>query len=413
MSDRRVDPGQSGIVPWAHTLFDALVRPSVALGIIAGPTEFDMLTKARLAPDERRLLARFWQSASGFWKGPSAWRAWLLVALLLATVLLQLLTQYGLNFWNRDFFDAIGRRDSAELWRQAMRFVPLATASVALTVFSVWGRMTMQRSWRAWLSTQLYGYWLGDDRYVRLKAVAGDYDTPEYRIAEDAKVATDLPIDLVIGLVTSLLNAVTFIGILWSVGGSLVVDLSGFVLNIPGYLVFAVIVYSALLASAIFLIARHVTRVIEENKRMEAELRSIGTHLRERAEGLLATDDTKDAPHVIGPALKAVIAIWRIYMWQLMRMTVVTYSSLLITPVIGLLLCTPKYLGNEMTLGEVVQAAAAFVVVQSAFNWFTDNYARLAEWASSANRVASLLLALDQVDRPDPGHNPGPNPAMS
>jgi putative ATP-binding cassette transporter len=87
-------------------------------------------------------------------------------------------------------------------------------------------------------------------------------------------------------------------------------------------------------------------------------------------------------------------------MWQLMRMTVVTYSSLLITPVIGLLLCTPKYLMGAMSLGEVVQAAAAFVVVQAAFGWFTDNYAKLSEWASSANRVASLLLALDEIDQP-------------
>ena len=53
-----------------------------------------------IAPDERRLVSRFWQSASGFWRGPSAWRAWLLVGLLIATVLLQLLTQYWLNFWN-------------------------------------------------------------------------------------------------------------------------------------------------------------------------------------------------------------------------------------------------------------------------------------------------------------------------
>jgi hypothetical protein len=56
----------------------------------------------------------------------------------------------------------------------------------------------------------------------------------------------------------------------------------------------------------------------------------------------------------------------------------------LITPVVGLLLCTPKYLAGTMTLGEVVQAAAAFVVVLGAFSWFTDNYARLAEWAASA-----------------------------
>ena len=114
----------------------------------------------------------------GIWRGPGAWRAWLLVAVLIATVILQLLTQYALNYWNRDFFNAIGRKDGAELWTQALRFVPLAAASLALTVFSVWGRMTMQRIWRAWLSNHLYDYWLKDDRYVRLRFVAGDYDSP-------------------------------------------------------------------------------------------------------------------------------------------------------------------------------------------------------------------------------------------
>ena len=146
------------------------------------------------------------------------------------------------------------------------------------------------------------------------------------------------------------------------------------------------------------LLARHLTRVLEENKRTEAELRSIGTHLRESGEGKALPDGKKDGRHAIGAALKAVIAIWRIYCWQLMRLTLITYTSLLVTPVIGLLLCTPKYLAGTMDLGEVVQAAAAFVVVQGAFSWFTDNYARLAEWAASANRVASLLLALDQID---------------
>jgi putative ATP-binding cassette transporter len=47
-----------------------------------------MLDQTYIAPDEQRLLARFWQSASGFWRGRSAWRAWLLVTLLIATVLL-------------------------------------------------------------------------------------------------------------------------------------------------------------------------------------------------------------------------------------------------------------------------------------------------------------------------------------
>ena len=57
-----------------------------------------------------------------------------------------------------------------------------------------------------------------------------------------------------------------------------------------------------------------------------------------------------------------------------------------------------KYIEGTIAFGEVVQAAAAFVVVQGAFNRVTDGYGRIAEWTASADRVASLLLALDQID---------------
>jgi putative ATP-binding cassette transporter len=227
----------------------------------------------------------------------------------------------------------------------------------------------------------------------------GEHQAPEYRIAEDARVATDPPVDLVLGLFSSLLTAITFIGILWAVGGSITIDILGLMLTIPGYLVVAVIVYSIIIAVAMMMFGRRLTQVVEDNKRTEAELRAIGTHVRESGEGKALPDDKKDGLRAIGEALRAVISVWRDYCWQLMRVTVVSHSNSLLTPVVGLLLCMPKYVDGTMLLGEVTQAAAAFVVVQGACNWFTDSYARLAEWAASANRVASLLLALDQIDR--------------
>ena len=54
-----------------------------------------------------------------------------------------------------------------------------------------------------------------------------------------------------------------------------------------------------------------------------------------------------------------------------------------------------------MLLGDVTQAAAAFVAVQGAFNWLIDNFPRLAECLSSANRVGNLLLAFDQLEAAD------------
>jgi putative ATP-binding cassette transporter len=51
-----------------------------------------------------------------------------------------------------------------------------------------------------------------------------------------------------------------------------------------------------------------------------------------------------------------------------------------------------------MTLGTVMQAAAAFVQVQYAFNWIVDNYPRLAEWTASARRASNLLVAVDSLE---------------
>src|SRR5262249_16970515 len=67
--------------------------------------------------------------------------------------------------------------------------------------------------------------------------------------------------------------------------------------------------------------------------------------------------------------------------------------------------CAPKFLDNAMTLGEVMQAASAFTIVQSALNWLVDNYPRLADWAASARRVASLELALDGLERSEIRHS--------
>jgi putative ATP-binding cassette transporter len=52
-----------------------------------------------------------------------------------------------------------------------------------------------------------------------------------------------------------------------------------------------------------------------------------------------------------------------------------------------------------MTLGQVMQAVSAFMIVQTAFSWLVENYPRLADWTASACRLASLLASLDRLER--------------
>jgi ABC-type uncharacterized transport system fused permease/ATPase subunit len=357
---------------------------------------------------QRQLLARFWQLASLFWRKEKV-KAWGLVVFLIAIVLLQLLLQVLLNLWNRNFFDALGRRDAPALWAQAQLFLPLAAASILLAATSVWGRMTMQRSWREWLTREVLDKWLEKERFRRLNHLMKGSENPEFRIAVDVRVATDAPIDLTLALFSSILTSIAFFGVLWSVGGSIEFPLLGHSITIPGYLVFAVILYSGGISALMILFGHHLTDVSERMSQTEAEFRAAVDAFRGISDGSPTTAQDTDLRPKAQLSLQAVLLWWREYCWQLVRTTLVSHANFLLAPVVAWVLCAPKYISGAMSLGELTQSAAAFVVVQGAFNWLVDNFQRLADWQSSAHRVATLLLALDELEAKEGAGTPAEN----
>lgn len=333
---------------------------------------------------DARSLRRFWREARGFWRDhPVA--AWGLIGALTVCVALELLLQYKLNFWNRDFFNALEQRNSRAIWTQVYLLPVLVGLFVALAIFAVWGRMTFQRSWRAWLTTAVTGVWFPSLRHAGAGQINGERQNAEYRIAEDARVATDAPIDLFVGLLSSLLGGATFIVVLWNVGGTLDLAIGAQSFSVEGYLVYAALLYSTMTTVAMIWMGRHMIRVIERKNQAEADLRYELVHMREQP---------ADIP-MVEPALDGVVQHWRRLCNQHMRTTMVSQGNALLAPVIGLILCVPNYVRGQLQLGEVTQAAAAFFAVQSACNWLVDNYPRLAETLSSASRVGGLLQAID------------------
>lgn len=344
-----------------------------------------------------QLLQRFWQSASEFWTARRSAASGLAV-FLVGVTLLQLLMQILLNMWNRRFFDALERRDEHTLWIQAEMFVPLAAISAMLAATLVWGRMTTQRKWREALTKQVVERWLKNERFRHLNHIVKGSENPEYRIAVDIRVSTDAPVDLALAFFASVLTAVAFFGVLWTIGGSLDVVLFGHTITIHAYLVFGVILYSTAMSSLMMLTGHRLTSIIESMNQSEAEFRAAVDAFREDGQHRDADMTDDDKRERVFHRLKAVLVRWRTLCWQLVRTTLVSHSNFLIAPVIAWLLCVPKYQSGAMTLGELTQAAAAFVTVQTAFNWLVDNYQRLADWRSAAHRVATLLVALDEAE---------------
>ncbi|KAA2237225.1 ABC transporter ATP-binding protein/permease [Salinarimonas soli] len=355
----------------------------------------DSITRAR----RRSLFRRFWRTALGFWRGASKGKAWFLTGVLLATILVQLFIQVRLNVWNRDIFDALEKQNFSAVGWLALIFVPLAVAAVALNVASVWGRLTTQRTWRAWLSNRLIDRWLEHGRYYQLNLVSGEHQNPEFRIAEDTRIATESPVDFAFGIITAVLTAVTFIGVLWVVGGDITFTLAGQRIHVPGFLVFVAVAYALVTTTAMIYIARAFVAIAESKNQSEAEFRYAATRLREYGESIALLGGDQEERSSLGATLGRVVHSWTLMCHQYMRTTVVSYTNFVVAPVIPLILCAPKYLAGTMSLGEVMQAATAFVTVQQSFNWLVENYPKMADWTASVNRVAGLLASLDRLER--------------
>lgn len=343
-----------------------------------------------------RLVSRFWASASGFWER-GARTAWVLTIGMVVLIAANLVLGLVLNRWNKWFFDALEQRNAAELLRQGLIFVPLAAGSVAMGVTSVYFRMTIQRLWRAWMNGHVLDQWLAHDRYYQLNLVRGEHQNPEYRISEDLRVATDAPVDFAVGLLTAVLSASAFIVVLWTIGGSLSFPVAGVTITIPGFLVLGAVAYALIGSLAMVFIGRRFIIVSEEKNQTEAEYRFVLQRVRENGESIALLGGESEERAGLDRSFASVLRRWRDLCFQHMRTTVVSHTSSLVVWTAPVLLAAPKYLDGSMTLGAVMQATSAFVIVQGAFGWIVDNYPRFADWTASAHRVASLLVSLDAL----------------
>jgi putative ATP-binding cassette transporter len=368
---------------------------------------------AHMSPEDaeqarkKYLLKRFWISARGYWGRNGDRLAWPCSIGLLALIGINVGFQYGINIWNREIFDAIEQRNAPAVYHLGTIFPLLVLGSVALVTTQVFVRMMIQRRWRSWLTKAMIARWLDHGRYYQLNLIGGDHQNPEARLSEDMRIATESPVDFVSGVIAAFVSASTFIVVLWTIGGALTLPIAGQYVTIPGFLVIAAIIYAVSTSGSIAYIARHFVEVSEVKNQVEAEFRYSLTRVRENGESIALLGGEEEERNDLDRSFKNVRQQWRLLAHQYMRTTLVSHGSMLIAPVVPVLLCAPKFLDGSMSLGEVMQAASAFTIVQTAFGWLVDNYPRLADWNASARRVASLMMSLDGLERAEQSESLG------
>src|ERR1700753_3457107 len=110
-------------------------------------------------PRPKASARTYWRLAGDYWKGDTAVEAWSLTCISFFLVVGNIVVQYGINLWNRSFFNALQQHDATFAYRAIVLFFILAFLAALVAVSQLVFRMRLQIRWRQWLTRRLVTTW--------------------------------------------------------------------------------------------------------------------------------------------------------------------------------------------------------------------------------------------------------------
>jgi len=345
----------------------------------------------------RRLLRNAWALTRPYWFSEDRWAAWGLLLVVIALNLGIVFINVLLNKWNNTFYNSLQDKDYAVFVQQLIRFSWLAASYIIVAVYQLYLNQMLQIRWRRWLTERYLGAWLTDTAYYRMQLVAGETDNPDQRIAEDLRLFVTGTLGLAIGGMRAVVTLVSFIAILWGLSGALTLPVGGFLVTIPGYMVWAALLYAIVGTWLTDRIGRPLVRMNFDRQRYEADFRFGLVRFRENTEGVALYHGEADEMRNFRARFGAVVRNWWDIMRQQKRLTWFTAGYGQAAIIFPFVVAAPRYFRGEIPLGGLVQTASAFGQVQDSLSFIVSSYTEIAEWRSVVQRLVGFEEALDRV----------------
>ena len=336
-------------------------------------------------------LAIVWRIASPYFYSEDRWAGRILLAAVVAIELSIVGLNVLLNSWNNAFYNALQDKDWDAFVYQLGYFCVLATAFILLAVYQLYLNQWLQIRWRRWLTETYLDRWLAGANHYRMQLLGDAADNPDQRIAEDVRQFIDAGI-LPIGL--NILNAVVTLGsfavILWNLSAAAPLHAFGIKYDIPGYLLWAALVYAV--AGTIFthLIGRPLIALNFQQQRYEADFRFNLVRVRENSEQIALLNGERAESAGLLQRFSNVVANWMAIMSRQKKLTFLTAGYRQAAVVFPYIMVSPAYFAGAVQLGGLMQTANAFGQVQDALSVFVNIYRSLAEWRAVIERLAGF-----------------------
>ena len=347
---------------------------------------------------DSRLFPQLKMMARALWASPVRNILFLLSGAVFAVIVATAYGQIRLNTWNQPFYDALSHRNLAQFNHQLGVFGIIAGILLVLNVAQRWLGETLKWRLRQGLVHDLVQNWLVPGRAFRLSNAGAIGVNPDQRMHEDARHLTELTTDLGLGLLQSSILLASFVEVLWNLSNNFAFHLNGKDLVIPGYMVWAAVVYAGSASLVSYWVGRNLIDRNEQRYAREADLRFSLVRVNEHIDAVALAGGEADEARRIEIDLAAVLKATARLVAGLTNLTWITSGYGWITLVAPILVAAPLYFQGNLTFGGLMLASGAFLQVQSSLRWFVDNFSTIADWRATLLRVAVFRRAVIESD---------------
>ncbi|PPQ39470.1 putative ATP-binding cassette transporter [Rhodoblastus acidophilus] len=307
--------------------------------------------------------------------------------------------QIRLNAWTKAFYDSLAERNLDAFFHQLFLYLFIAGTLLALNVAQKRLNLTMKMVLREGLTRDLIAQWLAPGRAFRIGAAGAIGVNPDQRVHEDANHLADLSTELGVGLLQSALLLACFIGVLWRLSENVVLSFRGQHFSIPGYMVWAALIYAGAASFLSWRAARKLVPLTAERYARESDLRFALVHASDHGEGIAVHRGEAEERGKLNARFDRLLAVLRRLIGVTTRLTWVTAGSGWIMLAAPTLVASPAYFAGDLSFGGLLMAVGAFEQVNQSLRWFVDNSSAIADWRATLLRVGGFRRALEDLDR--------------
>ena len=310
---------------------------------------------------------------------------------LLAVVLLLSLSVTGINvafsYIGNYFTNALVKKNQELAYLYVFTYFGGFLLGIPIVAMYSYVQNYLGLRWREWLTGDFLANYFRNRNYYEIEA-QGLIDNPDQRIMEDIRSFTRTSLSFLLILLGSLMDLLSFSGILWSKSGLLVIVVLG---------------YSAVGTGLTALIGRRLVPLNFNQLRYEADFRYSLIHVRDNTESIAFYQGEKPEIDQITGRFRNVLKNFSLLIGWQRNLSFFTTAYSYLPVVLPFLVLFPLYFGGQIEYGDMVQANFAFTQVYAALSLIVAQIEPITNFAAGVQRLSVFAEAVAPDRAPSVG----------